>query len=432
MPRNLLTILVLLVSASLAHAGLYYSAEQYAALPAQWRGFLLDHRHLRNIMVKPKEAADTSPIRLSYLKEADNLQARADKEQLSADDWADLGAIHVRLGNADRAVELLRKAHQAHPNHFAIAANLGTAWQQLGDLRQAEAALEQAVRLAPGKHLAFEEAHLKLVRSRQRSQPGELDDLFGIRYLGDKGAYEPGKLAAADLKKLPTKAVAITQQLALWLPADGRLLWQLAELANAHGDPRNAAAMMEGCVVQFGMGNPTLRKHRQLLREAVDDLPKAKLGEDHDNRHVGTIAFRARRPLISKFETIALPPIDAKGVNPLPWELFGDTVIDKPFKPSFPKYLRELDGKQVSLTGFMYPLRDDPEIGVFMFIEAPVGCWYCEMPETTGILFIELPAGQSTRYQRGLVRVVGRLRLNATDPEDFLYAVKDARVGALD
>ena len=27
---------------------------------------------------------------------------------------------------------------------------------------------------------------------------------------------------------------------------------------------------------------------------------------------------------------------------------------------------------------------------------------------------------------------VGRLTLNGTDPEDFLYALKDARVGALD
>ncbi len=422
----------LLIALPGAHAGLYYSAESYASLPAQWRGFLLDQRLLRNIAVKPKLEVESSPLRLRYRQEADKLEVRAKKEKLTADELADLGAIHVRLGEADRAVELLRQAHEAHPNHFAIVANLGAAWQMLGDYRQAEASLEQAVRLAPGKLTPFEQAHLKLVRARARGQAGELDDLFGIRFVNDKNAYEPGKLAAIQMKKLPSNAVAVTQQLALWLPADGPLLWQLGELANAHGDFRNAAAMMEGCVVQFGMNHPTLRKHRQLLRDALDKLPAPKVGEEHVEKHTGTIAFRARRPLVSKLETLPLLPIDPKGINTIPWELFGETSLEKPFKVTFPKYLRELDARQVAMTGFMYPIGEDPDMPAFLFIESPVGCWYCEMPETTGIVFVELPRGQTARYQRGLVRIVGRLTLNANDPEDFLYAVRDARVAAID
>ncbi len=432
MLRTLVGLSILLLAAPFARAGLYYSGEKYASLPTQWRGFLLDHRTLRNIAVKPKTDAEASPLRLRYLAEAKALQARLDKDKLGADEIADLGALYIRLGEAERAVEILRPAQRAHPNHFAIAANLGTAWQLLGDLRQAAASLEEAVRLAPGKHLAFEQAHLKLVRARQREKAGALDDLFGVRYFNDKGVYEPGRFAAAEKKKLPAKAVEIAQQLALMLPADGPLLWQLGELANAHGDFPNGAAMMEGCVAQFGMGSPTLKAHRQILREAVDNLPKPKLGAEHENKHAGTIAFRSRRPLISQSLAGALPAIDPKGVNPVPWELFGETAIEKPFKVSFPKYLQELQGKQVALTGFMYPLREDPDMAAFLFIEAPVGCWYCEMPETTGIVYVELPQGQTARYQRGLIRIVGRLFLNAADPEDFLYTVRDARVGALD
>src|ERR1019366_4001473 len=179
------------------------------------------------------------------------------------------------------------------------------------------------------------------------------------------------------MKKLPTRAVAVAQQLALWLPADGPLLWQLAELANAHGDPRNGAAMMEGCVVTLGLEDPTLRKHRLILRDAAENLPKVKIGaaEEHGEQHMGSLQFRSRRPLISKLETTGLPAIDPKGINPIPWELIGETVLEKPFRPNFPKYLRELEGKQISMTGFMYPLREDPEMTAFLFIEAPVGCW---------------------------------------------------------
>ena len=53
-------------------------------------------------------------------------------------------------------------------------------------------------------------------------------------------------------------------------------------------------------------------------------------------------------------------------------------------------------------------------------------------PDTTGIVFVQMPDGQAARYQRCLVRIVGKLHLNTTDPEDFMYSVKDARVGAID
>jgi hypothetical protein len=429
-------LVALLTLPARATAGLYYSAECYAALPAQWRGFLLDHRALRNIAVRPMAGQDASPLRIQYQKEADRLQQRLDQEhRLRADDWADLGALYVRLGEPVKAVAVLRDARRAFPNHFAVAANLGTAWQLASDLSQAAEALREAVRLAPGKFLPAEEYHLKLVRLRlkQGKAGQELDDLFGVRYVGDKPEFQPGRLAAEERKKLPQRAVAVTQQLALWLPADGRLLWQLAELAAAHGDVTAAAAMADGCVVQFGMTSPELRRRRQILREAADALAKAAppAPADHE-KHTPALAFRSLRPLANKLDTSALPPISATAVNPLPWELFAETTVEKPFHPHFAEYLRQLEGKQISLTGFMYPLRDDPDATAFMFIESPVGCWYCEMPETTGVVYVELPAGKSMTLRRGQVRVVGRLTLNGSDPEDFLYAIRDARVGPVD
>lgn len=431
-----LTLVAVLLLPPCARAGLYYSGESYAAFPSQWRGFLFDQRALRNIAARPMPGQDASPLRVKYQQDAEKLQQQLDQDKkLPPDAWADLGALYVRLGEPAKAVEVLRDAQREHPNHFAVAANLGTAWQLLGDLTQAVLALQHAVRLAPGKLLQAEEHHLKLVRLRlkQGAAAQELDDLFGIRFIGARGEYEPGRLAEAERNKLPARAVAVAQQLALWLPADGRLLWQLAELAGAHGDVANAAAMMEGCVVQFGMTSPELRRRRLLLRDAADALAKANDTAKTDHaKHSPALAFRSLRPLASKFDTTALPPISATSVNAVPWELFAETTVAKPFRPVFAEYLRQLDGKQVALTGFMYPLRDDPQAAAFMFIENPVGCWYCEMPDTSGVVYVTLPAGQAMPLRRGQVRVVGRLVLNTTDPEDFLYALRDARVGPVD
>jgi hypothetical protein len=260
------------------------------------------------------------------------------------------------------------------------------------------------VALAPPKLRKAEEMHLKLVTLRRGQPRGtqSLDKLFdGVP---------------------PADAVALVQQLALWLPADGRLLWQLAELANAHGDLRTAASISDGCVSELGMTDPELRRRRSELRSAADAPAKA----DH-TQHVG-IAFRSPRPLARRFDSTRLPPIRPDGVNALPWAVLTATSMDRQSRPTFHKYLRDLDGKRVALTGYLQPLGDELDAGAFLLIEYPVGCWFCEVPEPTGVVLVELPAGKTATLTKSQVKVTGRLTLNGTDPETFLFTVRDAAI----
>src|SRR5216683_2742673 len=145
-----------------AQAGLYSSGESLAELPSQWRGFLIDQRLLRNLAIKPTDSMKPSPGRARYEEEAAKLEKFARERKLTADEAADLGALYVRLGEVARAIEVLRPAQRDHPQHFRLAANLGTAWQLNGDMQQAADCLTVAVRLAPGKYQKAEESHLKL------------------------------------------------------------------------------------------------------------------------------------------------------------------------------------------------------------------------------------------------------------------------------
>ena len=423
---------LLFAAPAAVHAGLYYSGEEIAELPSQWRGYLIDQRVLRNIAVKPTGANPANPARKQYEEEADKLAKGLKDGRLSADEIADLGALYIRLGDVGKALEVLQPAQREHPRNFRLAANLGTAWQLSGDLDQAAACLQQSAQLAPGRYQRAEELHLKLVKARLR-QPRDaqdLDDLFGVRYVGPDGKYAAGRLDAAERKKLPDDAPAVVQQLGLWLPADGRLLWQMAELAAVNGDVTTAAAICDGCVTEFGMRGAELRAHRQALRDAADALasssdPNAKPAHD---ANAFPLKPKSSRPLVHKNDPAELPPIDPKGVNVLPWTVVTETVVDRKFHPSFPKYLQELEGKQVQLTGYMQPLSDDEEeSNAFLLIEYPVGCWYCEMPEPTGIVLVELAPGKTREYTRGKLRITGKLLLNAKDPEDFLYTIKEAK-----
>ncbi len=421
---------LLLAVPAVVHAGLYYSGEEIAELPSQWRGYLIDQRQLRTIAVKPTDANPAGPARKRYEDAAAKLAQGLKDGKLSPDEIADLGALYVRLGDTAKALEVLQPAQRAHPRNFRLAANLGTAWQVSGDLDQAAACLEQSADLAPGKYQRAEKLHLRLVRLRrsQARDAQDLDDLFGVGYVGPDGKYAVGRLDEAQRKALPDDAPALVQQLGLWLPADGRLLWQMGELAAVNGDVTTAAAILDGCVTEFGLRNPQLRLHRQMLRDAADALagsdPGAKPAHDANSF---PLKPKSSRPLVHKTDLAELPPIDPKGVNMLPWTVVTETVVDRKFHPSFPTYLKELDGKQIQLTGYMQPLSDDQqESGAFLLIEYPVGCWYCEMPEVTGIVLVELAPGKTREVTRGKLRITGKLILNASDPEDFLYTIKDA------
>ena len=429
--KSMLT-LFLVLSATPVMAGVHYSGETFRELPAQWRGFLPDHRILRAVGATTNNSLPVPPMRDGYADAVLKLESLSKSRALTADEAADLGALYVRLGQPQKAVNGLRGAARQNPDHFRLAANLGTAWQLSGDLTQAALALEEAVRLAPASFKEAESLHLKLVR--ERATDGKrpallLDNLFGVNYVGETGKPEPGTIAASEKKKLPANAVALVQQLALWLPNDGRLLWQLGELANAFGDVRTAANLLDGCVTEFALESPDLRNRRLLYRAAADDAEKA----DVHPVNRGTISFKSSRALVRAIDPTRLPTVKPDGINALVWVAVGETELGAKGRPTFLKYIDDLDGKRISVTGFITPgAARGEELTSFLFTENPIGCWFCETPGPTQVLIVELAAGLTAEPTRQVVKITGTLKLNRTDPEQFPFTVVEAKVGQAD
>src|SRR5262249_29151378 len=173
---------------------------------------------------------------------------------------------------------------------------------------------------------------------------------------------------------------------------------------------------------------PEVRKHRQAFRAAADELAK----KPELDQHKILLKGKSPRPLVKAFDESTLPAIKADRANPLPWPVLTATTTDAKGRPVFLKYLEQLDGKTVTILGFMQPVRDELSVTGFLLLEYPVGCWFCETPEATGLVSIELKAGKSADFRKGLVKVTGTLSLNRTDPEGYLFTITDARVGEAD
>ena len=381
------SVIIVLAAASRAPAGLHISTESFRDLPSDWHGFLPDHRALRSVA---DPTATASPLRDTYADAASKLESLARTRPLTADESADLGGLLIRLGEPAKAVAVLRSAARQHPDHFRTSANLGTAWQLVGDLDQAAVALEDAVRLAPASQKPAEELHLKLVRQR--------------------------KVASNQLLDVLADRLADVQRLALWLPADGTVLWQLGELAHDLGDDRTAANILDGCVIEFGMRSDLLQKHRQAYRAAADAAEKT-------GHRAGGISFKSSRPLARSFDPARLPAVRPDGVNPLPWPVLTETEVGRGFKPQFLRYVESLDGKRVTVAGYPAPGGTG-----FLLTEYPVGCWFCDTPGPTRVVAVE----GATLPGRAAVKVTGTFRLNRTDPEQYLFTITDATVGAAD
>jgi tetratricopeptide (TPR) repeat protein len=208
----------------------------------------------------------------------------------TAAEFAALGALLLRVRRSgpqaqdfEEAVAVLEQARRTFPRDFYVLANLASAYQLTGRLDAAASLLQEALEYAPAEHREMEGYHLRLVRQRAREQYrlglAPLDELFvgpdrqALRYVGPSGSWEIGRLADSEKAKLPRGSVAeamrVVQQLLLWFPDDGRLLWQYGELANAAGDWKTAAAALGQAVYTFRLSTPELKERRFWLLEAV-------------------------------------------------------------------------------------------------------------------------------------------------------------------
>ncbi len=324
MPRLLYAVVLGLLSAPLAPAGLYTPDEPCpfdiqpdgTAKPLPLTQFLILYNDAAagQFPIDPKNPGtfDWTPTDdQSGMKVlpggvlSQRLAARHPKAaQLAGPDLAAHSATLIRLGGHYQAIERLTPEVRSRAPNYLLMANLAHAYAlaagtpndwQTALSRFADALDCDPPKMFPGTtpeqlkwQMRVDRTHYRLwLRLRkeeaEKRPPVPTQPPDAVFETADR---QPIRFWAGDeeAKKLPPDAVAVAQQLALWSPGDVKLLWTLGEVYLATGDVRAAVKVYEMCADGRKFGGPTVfRENRakalDLFAKLPSDAPPAAEGD---------------------------------------------------------------------------------------------------------------------------------------------------------
>lgn len=96
-------------------------------------------------------------------------------------------------------------------------------------------------------------------------------------------------------------------------------------------------------------------------------------------------------------------------------------------KPVFSQDILEMDGKEVSIKGYIIPVEGYKSHKEFIFSAFPYSmCFFCggAGPETV----MEVTAAEAVKYSTDPIVLTGKLSLNADDINSLMYKLTDAKM----
>ncbi len=89
-----------------------------------------------------------------------------------------------------------------------------------------------------------------------------------------------------------------------------------------------------------------------------------------------------------------------------------------------PEKLKALQGKEVSLAGYMIPMSEALDVTEFMLVQMPFfGCCYSVPPEPNETVMVKMQKGKSTPYVYSPIRVTGTFKIQETKIDGFVVSV---------
>jgi hypothetical protein len=92
-------------------------------------------------------------------------------------------------------------------------------------------------------------------------------------------------------------------------------------------------------------------------------------------------------------------------------------------KTPIPDDVKNYDGQEVELSGFMMPLTQAEKISEFMMIQALWNCCYGKAPAVNHVVMVKMKEGQSVKYYPQPIRVRGKFHVGETREDGYLLSL---------
>ena len=118
-----------------------------------------------------------------------------------------------------------------------------------------------------------------------------------------------------------------------------------------------------------------------------------------------------------------------KGYMVLDWKIITETKGSARSGPQFLDDLKEKDGQQINIVGFMQPLNQFREMTEFILLPLPIECYFCRIPPIAHVVLVHMAEGENTNLFKEPVVLNGTLTLGEGPGTKFFYTIENARLG---
>ena len=129
-------------------------------------------------------------------------------------------------------------------------------------------------------------------------------------------------------------------------------------------------------------------------------------------------------------------PIDPPALDGVTsWDLLGKAVVlfgeangQETVTTMIPPEIEGLDGTEVSLKGYMFPIDAEPELRHFLLVEYPADCPFCLAAFVEPSRMVEVSLGAPIAWHDDPVVLSGRLEVVHNDADGLVYRLHQARL----
>lgn len=125
---------------------------------------------------------------------------------------------------------------------------------------------------------------------------------------------------------------------------------------------------------------------------------------------------------------------DYAGIPSLIWPVLYDIKYEKAQdafgeyeKPVFSEAVKNMEGKEITIPGYIIPFGGTTRSKEFMFSSLPLNaCFFCGVggPETV----VQVRMAKSVNYNDKPMEIRGKLKLNENSPDEHFYILEEAEV----